>query len=168
MSSILILIIITEVLFPWEMSTYSLLFLTVLNCRSQRFIISSSIIIINNGITENIVRKGNQIYHIRENISTYKAHSFSAGFPIPFAIFSKSIKEIASTNPDKMSFLHFVMAYQHHEIPHHLDKKTCGISTPTDKFYYQKPVRLNVNLYHYSKRKCFFSLLYEPTNKPYS
>lgn len=72
--------------------------------------------LVNNQIIQKMIRRGDEVSVINENISSVKIHNFNIGFPIPFMIFTKSIKEImgsmSTINPDKVSFLYFFANYQ--------------------------------------------------------
>lgn len=72
--------------------------------------------LVNNQVILKMTRSGDEVSMINENISSARIHNFNIGFPIPFMIFTKSIKEImgsmSTTNPDKISFLYFFANYQ--------------------------------------------------------
>ena len=74
-----------------------------------------------NHAEQKMTRSGDEIFMSQENISSVRMHNFNIGFPIPFMIFTKSIKEIMSsmstTNPDKISFLYFFANYQLQRLP---------------------------------------------------
>lgn len=78
-----------------------------------------------NQVVERISRSGYVIKKEILNISELKIHNFNLGVPIPFAIFSKSIKEIMSSpvNPDQHSFLYVYVGYQKHEDIPNIDTK---------------------------------------------
>lgn len=74
-----------------------------------------------NHAEQKMTRSGDEIFMSQENISSVRMHNFNIGFPIPFMIFTKPIKEIMSsmstTNPDKISFLYFFANYQLQRFP---------------------------------------------------
>jgi len=77
--------------------------------------------LVDNNLIQKISRSGDEVSMINENISSARIHNFNIGFPIPFMIFTKSIKEImgsmSRTNPDKVSFLYFFANYQLQRLP---------------------------------------------------
>ena len=77
--------------------------------------------LVNNQVIQKMTRSGDEVSMINENISSARIHNFNIGFPIPFMIFTKSIKEImgsmSTTNPDKISFLYFFANYQLQRLP---------------------------------------------------
>ena len=53
------------------------------------------------------------------NVERLKIHSVDFGFPLPYMLFSKGLKETMKFefNPDKINFLYLYTGYQYHEIP---------------------------------------------------
>lgn len=100
--------------------------------------------LVDNTIIENMHRNGNVVSMIRENIPTVKTHNFAAGFPLPLAIFNKSLKKIMMSNPDKMSFLYFVGAYNLQDIPN-LEKKGLWYFNVNGQIVLPKEIKLNLN-----------------------
>ncbi|MBO6201430.1 MAG: outer membrane beta-barrel protein [Chryseobacterium sp.] len=72
-----------------------------------------------NQVVQKISRKDDVIRNTQVNISELKIHNFNLGIPIPFMVFSKSIKEMLKFdfNPDKINFLYLYAAYQKHQLP---------------------------------------------------
>lgn len=78
----------------------------------------------NLGIAENqsvqvAEREGYRLKNSYINISEMKIHNFNVGLPVPFMVFTKSIKEMMKFdfNPDKINFMYFYAGYQLHELP---------------------------------------------------
>jgi len=72
-----------------------------------------------NQVVQKISRKDDVIRNTQVNVSELKIHNFNLGIPIPFMVFSKSIKEMLKFdfNPDKINFLYLYAAYQKHQLP---------------------------------------------------
>ncbi len=74
---------------------------------------------VNNQIVQKVSRDGNVIISSQAQINQLRTHNFKVGFPLPFAVFSKSLKEIfaSNPNPDKYNFLYFYLGYQLQDMP---------------------------------------------------
>ena len=77
--------------------------------------------LVNNQVIQKMTRSGDEVSVINENISSVKIHNFNIGFPIPFMIFTKPIKEIKNTintiNTGEVSYLYFYTNYQFQRLP---------------------------------------------------
>jgi len=75
----------------------------------------------NNHVEQKMTRSGDEVSLSYENISSVKIHNFNIGFPIPFMIFTKPIKEIKNTintiNTGEVSYLYFYTNYQFQRLP---------------------------------------------------
>ncbi len=71
-----------------------------------------------NQVAQIVHRNGKNMYNQQINISEMKIHNFNIGIPIPYMIFSKSIKEIMTFNfnPDKINFMYVYAGYMKHDI----------------------------------------------------
>ena len=74
-----------------------------------------------NHVEQKMIRSGDEVSLSYENISSVKIHNFNIGFPIPFMIFTKPIKEIKNTintiNTGEVSYLYFYTNYQFQRLP---------------------------------------------------
>lgn len=108
------------------------------------FFISYDLSLLKDEILNIMSRSGDVVVMGTQNLSSLKAHNIAMGLPLPLAIFTKPIKEIMQSNPDKMSFLYFVGAYNFRDLP---DMKDRGL------FYFNvngqimlpKAIKLGVN-----------------------
>jgi tonB-dependent outer membrane receptorprecursor len=75
-----------------------------------------------NHVEQKMTRSGDEVSLSYENISSVKIHNFNIGFPIPFMIFTKPIKEIKNTintiNTGEVSYLYFYTNYQFQRLPY--------------------------------------------------
>lgn len=100
--------------------------------------------LVNNDIQEIMTRTGDVVAMRTENISSLKTHNFAMGIPLPLAIFTKPLKEIMQSNPDKMSFLYLVGAYMLQEIPN-LDSKGGWFFNVNGQIILPKSLKLEMN-----------------------
>ncbi|WP_445452668.1 outer membrane beta-barrel protein [Flavobacterium sp. 25HG05S-40] len=72
-----------------------------------------------NQVVNRIFLNNNQITNTSINIERLKIHNINFGFPLPYMLFSKGLKETMKFefNPDKINFLYLYTGYQYHEIP---------------------------------------------------
>ena len=74
-----------------------------------------------NEYAQKMTRSGDEVSINYENISSARIHNFNIGFPIPFMIFTKPIKEIKNTintiNTGEVSYLYFYTNYQFQRLP---------------------------------------------------
>lgn len=100
--------------------------------------------LVDNDIQEKMTRTGDVVSIINQNISSVKTHSFSMGMPLPLAIFTKPLKEIMQSNPDKMSFFYLVGAYQLQDIPN-FNNKGLWYFNVNGQIILPKEVKLELN-----------------------
>ena len=93
---------------------------------------SYSISYSDNNIAQQVGRKDLLITNTNINIPKMRIHSFNAGIPVPFMVFTKSLKEMLKFdfNPDKINFLYLYTNYQKHEIPDLDNKDSFEVSHP--------------------------------------
>ena len=113
-----------------------------------------------------MTRSGDEVSMINENISSARIHNFNIGFPIPFMIFTKSIKEImgsmSTTNPDKVSFLYFFANYQLQRLPE-IKPNGLWFFNLNAQIVLPKGIKLNAN---YSYIPANIGYFYFQTDKP--
>ena len=101
---------------------------------------------INNQIVQKVSRDGNVIVSTQAQIDKLRTHNFKLGFPLPFAVFNHSLKEIfaSNPNPDKYNFLYFFIGYQLQDMP---DIKSNGfwIYNLTGQFILPKDIKMVAN-----------------------
>ncbi|MDO4225644.1 MAG: outer membrane beta-barrel family protein [Bergeyella zoohelcum] len=97
-----------------------------------------------NEVTEMMYREGNMASMKSVNISSLRSHNAWVSFPFPLAIFHKSLKEIMSSNPDKMSFLYFVAAYSVQELPNVANKGLWYLAV-NGQIALPKDIKMNLN-----------------------
>jgi hypothetical protein len=90
-------------------------------------------------------------------VNQLRSHNFKLGFPVPFAIFSKSIKEIfaSNPNPDKFNYLYFYVGYQLQDIP---DIKSNGfwIYNVMGQFILPKKIKMTANYSYVAPRGNYY------------
>jgi len=122
--------------------------------------------LVNNQVIQKMTRSGDEVSMINENISSARIHNFNIGFPIPFMIFTKSIKEImgsmSTTNPDKVSFLYFFANYQLQRLPE-IKPNGLWFFNLNAQIVLPKGIKLNAN-YSYIPAKIGY--FYFQTDKP--
>ena len=122
--------------------------------------------LVNNQVIQKMTRSGDEVSMINENISSARIHNFNIGFPIPFMIFTKSIKEIMSsmstTNPDKVSFLYFFANYQLQKLPE-IKPNGLWFFNLNAQIVLPKGIKLNAN---YSYIPANIGYFYFQTDKP--
>ena len=122
--------------------------------------------LVNNQVIQKMTRSGDEVSMINENISSARIHNFNIGFPIPFMIFTKSIKEImgsmSTTNPDKISFLYFFANYQLQRLPE-IKPNGLWLFNLNAQIVLPKGIKLNAN-YSYIPAKIGY--FYFQTDKP--
>ena len=122
--------------------------------------------LVNNQVIQKMTRSGDEVSMINENISSARIHNFNIGFPIPFMIFTKSIKEImgsmSTTNPDKISFLYFFANYQFQRLPE-IKPNGLWFFNLNAQIVLPKGIKLNAN-YSYIPAKIGY--FYFQTDKP--
>ena len=122
--------------------------------------------LVNNQVIQKMTRSGDEVSMINENISSARIHNFNIGFPIPFMIFTKSIKEImgsmSTTNPDKISFLYFFANYQLQRLPE-IKPNGLWFFNLNAQIVLPKGIKLNAN---YSYIPANIGYFYFQTDKP--
>ena len=101
---------------------------------------------VNNQIVQKVSRDGNVIVSTQAQVDKLRTHNFKLGFPLPFAVFNHSLKEIfaSNPNPDKYNFLYFFIGYQLQDMP---DIKSNGfwIYNLTGQFILPKDIKMVAN-----------------------
>ena len=122
--------------------------------------------LVNNQVIQKMTRSGDEVSMINENISSARIHNFNIGFPIPFMIFTKSIKEImgsmSTINPDKVSFLYFFANYQLQRLPE-IKPNGLWFFNLNAQIVLPKGIKLNAN---YSYIPANIGYFYFQTDKP--
>jgi hypothetical protein len=72
-----------------------------------------------NQVANRVVLNNNSVSNISINVSEVKIHNFNFGFPLPYMLFTKGLKETLKfdVNPDKINFLYIYTGYQMHQLP---------------------------------------------------
>lgn len=111
---------------------------------------------LNHNLTiDRITRHGDVISLTKDNISTVKFHNFALGFPFPFAIFNKPLKNILQENPNNMSYLHFIIAYNLPELPD-VKKQGFWYYSTNGQIVLPKGIKLNLNYSIVPKNGSYF------------
>ena len=122
--------------------------------------------LVNNQVIQKMTRSGDEVSMINENISSARIHNFNIGFPIPFMIFTKSIKEImgsmSTINPDKVSFLYFFANYQLQRLPE-IKPNGLWFFNLNAQIVLPKGIKLNANYSYIPAKVGYF---YFQTDKP--
>jgi outer membrane receptor protein involved in Fe transport len=112
---------------------------------------------VNNQIVQKVSREGNVIVSSQAQINQLRTHNFKVGFPLPFAVFSKSLKEIfaSNPNPDKYNFLYFYLGYQLQDMP---DIKSNGfwIYNLMGQFILPKNIKMVANYSYVAPRGNYY------------
>ena len=122
--------------------------------------------LVNNQIIQKMIRSGDEVSVINENISSVKIHNFNIGFPIPFMIFTKPIKEIKNTintiNTGEVSYLYFYTNYQFQRLPD-INPNGRWFFNLNAQIVLPKGIKLNAN---YSYTPANAGIYYYKTEKP--
>ena len=112
---------------------------------------------VNNQIVQKVSRDGNVIVSSQAQINQLRTHNFKVGFPLPFAVFSKSLKEIfaSNPNPDKYNYLYFYLGYQLQDMP---DIKSNGfwIYNLMGQFILPKNIKMVANYSYVAPRGNYY------------
>lgn len=127
---------------------------------------SYSISYANNNIAQQVGRKDLLVTNTNINIPTMRIHSFNAGLPVPFMIFTKSLKEMMKFdfNPDKINFLYLFTSYQRHEIPT-LDNRGFWVFGGMAQIILPKDIKFTANYRHITKGNYFYFEAIKPFNQ---
>ncbi len=128
--------------------------------------ISYSISYSDNNIAQQVGRKDLLVTNTNVNIPSMRIHSFNAGVPIPFMIFTKSFSEMMKFdfNPDKINFLYLYTSYQKHEIPD-LNNKGFWVFGGSAQIILPKEIKLTANYRHITKGNYFYFDAVKPFNQ---
>ena len=122
--------------------------------------------LVNNQIIQKMTRSGDEVSLSYENISSVKIHNFNIGFPIPFMIFTKPIKEIKNTintiNTGEVSYLYFYTNYQFQRLPD-INPNGRWFFNLNAQIVLPKGIKLNAN---YSYTPANAGIYYYKTEKP--
>jgi hypothetical protein len=72
-----------------------------------------------NQVANRVILNNNLVSNTSINVSEVKIHNFNFGFPLPYMLFTKGLKETLKfdVNPDKINFLYIYTGYQMHKLP---------------------------------------------------
>lgn len=129
---------------------------------------SYSISYSDNNIAQQVGRKDLLITNTNINIPKMRIHSFNAGIPVPFMVFTKSLKEMLKFdfNPDKINFLYLYTNYQKHEIPD-LDNKGFWVFGGMAQIILPKDIKFTANYRHITKGNYFYFEAIRPFNQSF-
>lgn len=129
---------------------------------------SYSISYSDNNIAQQVGRKDLLITNTNINIPKMRIHSFNAGIPVPFMVFTKSLKEMLKFdfNPDKINFLYLYTNYQKHEIPN-LDNKGFWVFGGMAQIILPKDIKFTANYRHITKGNYFYFEAIKPFNQSF-
>lgn len=130
--------------------------------------ISYSISYADNNIAQQVGRKDLLVTNTNVNIPSMRVHSFNAGLPVPFMIFTKSFSEMMKFdfNPDKINFLYLYTSYQRHEIPD-LNNKGFWVFGSSAQIILPKEIKLTANYRHITKGNYFYFDAIKPFNQSF-
>ncbi|MDP2160527.1 MAG: TonB-dependent receptor [Flavobacterium sp.] len=85
----------------------------------EYFYVSYSRSDVNNQVMNRIISIDDGAASVTENIPQLTIHNFNFGFPIPYMLFTKGIKETLKFdfNPDEINFLYLYLGHQKHVLP---------------------------------------------------
>ena len=129
---------------------------------------SYSISYSDNNIAQQVGRKELLITNTNINIPKMRIHSFNAGIPVPFMVFTKSLKDMLKFdfNPDKINFLYLYTNYQKHEIPD-LDNKGFWVFGGMAQIILPKDIKFTANYRHITKGNYFYFEAIKPFNQSF-
>lgn len=119
-----------------------------------------------NQVAQIVHKDGKNLYNEQMNIADMKIHNFNVGLPVPFMIFTKSLKEIMSFdfNPDKINFMYFYAGYQKHDIDH-LNNKGFWIFNIMAQIILPKEIKMTANYSYLTPKAGYFYFVAE---KPFN
>ena len=128
--------------------------------------ISYSISYSDNNIAQQVGRKDLLVTNTNVNIPSMRIHSFNAGVPVPFMVFTKSFSEMMKFdfNPDKINFLYLFTSYQRHEIPD-LNNKGFWVFGGMAQIILPKDIKFTANYRHITKGNYFYFDAIKPFNQ---
>ena len=128
--------------------------------------ISYSISYSDNNIAQQVGRENLLVTNTNVNIPSMRIHSFNAGLPVPFMIFTKSFSEMMKFdfNPDKINFLYLYTSYQRHEIPT-LDNKGFWVFGGMAQIILPKEIKFTASYRHITKGNYFYFDAIKPFNQ---
>lgn len=109
------------------------------------FFLGYDLNLIENQIMSVMTQSGDLVKMTSENIPSVKNHNFYMGIPIPLAIFTKPVKEIMKSNPDKMSFIYLMSAYSFRHLPNLSDKNELWYFNLNGQIILPKDIKLGIN-----------------------
>jgi len=127
---------------------------------------SYSISYADNNIAQQVGRKDLLVTNTNINIPTMRIHSFNAGLPVPFMVFTKKFSEMMKFdfNPDKINFLYLYTSYQRHEIPD-LNNKGFWVFGGMAQIILPKDIKFTANYRHITKGNYFYFDAIKPFNQ---
>lgn len=111
--------------------------------------IGYNVSVIDNQVTQAVLREGDVIRSFQMNVPEMKIHNFNVGLPVPFMIFSKPLSEIMkfNFNPDKINFMYLYAGYQKHEMPD-FDSKGFWMFNIMSQFILPKDIKMVANYFY--------------------
>ncbi|MES2811317.1 MAG: outer membrane beta-barrel protein [Bacteroidota bacterium] len=121
-----------------------------------------------NQVVTRVTLDNNSVTNTSINVSQIKVHNFNIGLPIPFMVFTTSIKEMMkfNFNPDKMNMIYVYAGRQKHEIPDVNTKAFWGYNLMA-QLILPKEVRFVANYSHHisSKGSYYYFVAQKPINE---
>ncbi|WP_136667110.1 outer membrane beta-barrel family protein [Flavobacterium sp. H122] len=122
-----------------------------------------------NQVVQRVTYENNKVINTNVNVPELRIHNFNFGFPIPYMLFSKGVKETVKTmsqgaNPDKINFLYLYAGRQKHEIPD-VDVKPFWIYNLMSQIILPADIKWVTNFsYITSKGNYFYFVAQKPFN----
>ncbi len=118
-----------------------------------------------NQVANRVIVNNNLVSNTSINVSEIKIHNFNFGFPLPYMLFTKGLKETLKfdVNPDKINFLYIYTGYQIHKLPD-ADTKGFWIINLMSQILLPKEIKFVTN-YNYTTTKGNY--FYYVSTQPY-
>jgi hypothetical protein len=118
-----------------------------------------------NQVANRVIINNNLVSNTSINVSEIKIHNFNFGFPLPYMLFTKGLKETLKfdVNPDKINFLYIYTGHQIHQLP---DTNTKGfwIINLMSQILLPKEIKFVTNYNYTTTRGNYF---YYVSTQPY-
>lgn len=118
-----------------------------------------------NQVANRVILNNNLVSNTSINVSEVKIHNFNFGFPLPYMLFTKGLKETLKfdVNPDKINFLYIYTGYQIHKLPD-ADTKGFWIINLMSQILLPKEIKFVTNYNYTTTRGNYF---YYVSTQPY-